>query len=489
MIDQLRALDNGNDTYGFVDGADSSNEYSYDANGNMTSDLNKGITDIEYNYLNLPTKVTVAGANSGTIDYVYDATGTKLRKMISTGTETLYSGNFIYEGSVGNAQLQFFYHPEGYATPDGMGGYDYVYQYRDHLGNVRLSYQDIDKDGSVDNSEILQERSYYPFGLEHRGYNGNISAFANSVARKFMFGGKEYQDELGLEWYDVSARNYDPALGRWMNIDPLAEQMYSYSPYNYGFDNPIYFFDEDGNIPLPMIVNYSRVSSQFGLRMHPIHKVYKGHGGMDLVAPTGSNVNAAARGKVVKVGWDAKGYGRYIVIQHADGYYSIYAHLEKSGTMVKVGDNVSNGQLIATSGNTGGSTGPHLHFEIAKAKSLSGVFKKENKVHPESIYDLDQKLHGATNFSYIFEMGFDLFWSVYGGKSGESSDSSSGSEPRTSVNPVNTIDPVGPVITPTPLPTVDPIIPVNPGPPNPTPSPNPLPIVPPKPRPDSGNGF
>jgi len=82
---------------------------------------------------------------------------------------------------------------------------------------------------------------FYPFGLKHKGYNNVVSANANSVARKFGFGGKELQDELGLDWYDVSARNYDPAIGRWMNLDPLAEQMRRHSPYNYAFNNPLVF--------------------------------------------------------------------------------------------------------------------------------------------------------------------------------------------------------------------------------------------------------
>ncbi len=236
---------------GFVDGAESATEYTYDDNGNMITDANKGITEIEYNHLDLPVKVTIStGTVNGTIDYVYDATGAKLKKL-KTGTggtaETEYAGNYIYE----NSTLQFFSHPEGYVTPSAVeGSYDYIYQYVDHLGNVRLSYTDANQ-GNADpvDLEIVEENNYYPFGLRHSGYNENSSALGNDVAQRWKFGGNERQEDLDLNWYDVTARNYDPALGRWMNIDPLADQMRRHSPYNYAFDNPIYFIDPDGMMP------------------------------------------------------------------------------------------------------------------------------------------------------------------------------------------------------------------------------------------------
>ncbi len=80
------------------------------------------------------------------------------------------------------------------------------------------------------------------------------------MAEKFAFGGKEYGEELGLDWYDISARNYDPALGRWMNIDPLADQMRRHSPYNYAFDNPVLFLDADGMSPITTLLTGGTVT-------------------------------------------------------------------------------------------------------------------------------------------------------------------------------------------------------------------------------------
>lgn len=107
------------------------------------------------------------------------------------------------------------------------------------MPNLRLAYS---KKGIKPSKKT---GSYYPFGLKHKGYNNTVTS--TNIALKRKFGGKEYQDELGLDSYDFGARNYDAALGRWMNIDPLAEQMRRYSPYNFAFDNPIYWADPGWN--------------------------------------------------------------------------------------------------------------------------------------------------------------------------------------------------------------------------------------------------
>ncbi len=129
---------------------------------------------------------------------------------------------------------------------------------------MRLSYSDLDKNGSINpNDELLEESNYYPFGGSHKGYNNVI----NGAHHPYGFGGKEENDELGLQWIDFGARNYDKWLGRWMNIDPLADEMRNNSPYNYAFNNPVLFVDPDGMFPIIIHVRSFASFKNFGPRM------------------------------------------------------------------------------------------------------------------------------------------------------------------------------------------------------------------------------
>ncbi|HEY8415996.1 MAG TPA: M23 family metallopeptidase, partial [Thermaerobacter sp.] len=107
----------------------------------------------------------------------------------------------------------------------------------------------------------------------------------------------------------------------------------------------------------------TRITSPFGPRFHPIKRRWKLHAGVD-VGIAYQPVHAARSGVVVRVAFDPDGYGQYVDIQHGQGYMTRYGHLTRGQVFVLPGQAVKAGQLIAISGNTGASTGPHLHFEI-----------------------------------------------------------------------------------------------------------------------------
>ncbi|MGE8525844.1 RHS repeat domain-containing protein [Chryseobacterium rhizosphaerae] len=113
----------------------------------------------------------------------------------------------------------------------------YIYQYKDHLGNVRLSFGR----NSTGALEITDSNDYYPFGMSH--LNTGASFFGPSTYKNYKYNGKELQ-ETGM--YDYGARMYMADIGRWGVVDPLAEKSRRWSPYSYAFNNPIRFIDPDG---------------------------------------------------------------------------------------------------------------------------------------------------------------------------------------------------------------------------------------------------
>ncbi|RLJ99610.1 DUF6443 domain-containing protein [Tenacibaculum discolor] len=226
--------DTGNASYGFKDGSELATEYTYDANGNMLTDANKNITSVKYNHLNMPTEIKFNNSDTRKVNYTYDANGVKIRKVKNdNGAKTItdYTGKFIYE----KGNLKQFSHPEGYVERNSSGEFNYVYQFKDNLGNVRLSYTDSNKDGIITpSSEILQERNYYPFGLEHIGYNNGITGAENNTK---TFHGQHLDRDLGLDWHLYRYRVYDRTLGRFLQVDPLAPSYEYNSTYAYAENN------------------------------------------------------------------------------------------------------------------------------------------------------------------------------------------------------------------------------------------------------------
>ena len=226
----LKVTDGSLAVAGFTDGTNQGDDYEYDSNGNLLKDLNKGISSITYNFLNLPELITTTG---GTIRFYYDATGRKVRKVVTEGANTTtrsYEGGFEYENGV----LVMIHTGEGFIQKIGTI-FTYNYFLKDHLGNTRIVFST----GTGETLTFEQSTDYYPFGLVHEG------GFGEGYS-KYQYNGKEMQEEFSLGWYDYGARFYDPQIGRWNVPDPLSELFFDQNPYHYVSNNPLNFMDPTG---------------------------------------------------------------------------------------------------------------------------------------------------------------------------------------------------------------------------------------------------
>ena len=248
----------------FRDGASMAVEYTYDRNGNMTSDLNRRISSVSYNRQNRPVRIKHSG---GTETFTYLPDGTK-RERTALGKDwslsrTEYRGNLV----CADDSLKYILFDGGLIAMDGSSP-EYLFFLRDHLGSVRVVAR---SDGKV-----VQVNHYYPYGMAYAsgGMSGNAEAHPVTgeggnvidgdleigggtggmelarpgASQPYRFLGNELYTSNSLGLYDFSARMYDPTLGRFLSVDPMAEGYRHLSPYAYCAGNPVVYVDKDGQV-------------------------------------------------------------------------------------------------------------------------------------------------------------------------------------------------------------------------------------------------
>ena len=254
----------------FKDNQDGNNDYAYDANGNMVRDLNKNISTIRYNFLNLPD--TVQMRNGHYTAYNRDATGGIIRiqhrtctgsnvsiplggtvvtnpsgySLTSTANTEFYD-NFVYESE----RVRRFFIDDGIVmnmaqptTPTATPDFQYHFYLKDHLGNIRVVFHKAKGTGNPDSLLVVdQVNNYYPFGME---FGESAQDQTSKTYQNHLFSGKEFDNKFQMNTYNFGARELNVDIPIWRTVDPLAEKYPGVSPYVYCLNNPINSIDPDG---------------------------------------------------------------------------------------------------------------------------------------------------------------------------------------------------------------------------------------------------
>ncbi len=267
---------------------------------------------------------------------------------------SLREGNLLRVKSVDGDLERLEYH---YSTLDG------VVVDRDDIGGfkaekVRFPHKVVER---VVNAKI--ETSLYEAGLK-AGINANVIMNLTDIfAWDVDFATEIYKgDSFSVVYEEVVVEGNKPIIGDIIAAS-ITNNKKEYSAIKFKGK----YYDKDGRSVtrtlLKSPLRYSRISSRFGKRFHPIKKKYKAHHGVDYASPRGTPVESSGDGVIVKSGWNG-GYGKYIEIKHKGKYKTAYGHLSKIARGIKKGRRVKQGQVIGYVGSTGRSTGPHLHYEV-----------------------------------------------------------------------------------------------------------------------------
>ncbi len=202
----------------------------------------------------------------------------------------------------------------------------------------------------------------------------------------------EYNDSKYVEFENVEYG--DMVVEGWRSLDRLTRKIY-YASLSLDDTQDLAENKEEFSTVIPAIWPIDRtklrsVSSLYGMRMHPRYGTWRMHEGVDLAAPKGTPVYATGNAVVARAGWQP-GYGYLIELNHGFGYKTRYGHL--SQMHVSEGDSVTRGQVIADVGNTGVSSGSHLHYEVRfRNQTVNPIHYFNKDMSPEAYLDLMQQL-------------------------------------------------------------------------------------------------
>ena len=302
---------------------------TYDSNGNMTYDATTGLT-IEWNHLNLIKKVS--DSNGVLVNYSYLADGTKVRAVDADGEGLEYRGSLTFRRSSDGTLT-----PESIAFSGGRfvamqgaeGNIQMVpnYHISDHLGSARVI---VDRSG-----RIRETNDYYAFGGRW-DRSGSLLEQSN----RYRYNGKEEQATFGTPYSDYGARQYSSASGRWLAVDPLAEQAYGITPYVFCSDNPVNNYDPNGKWDIKVSAMDDRGSAPYAIMTvtnRSGETIYK-----TVVKVTGQHHNRADTngdtpvGKYDIIGWRRTGEGtNYPSLSFGPNDLLALCYIEGEGTDAK----------------------------------------------------------------------------------------------------------------------------------------------------------
>jgi len=342
--DQDRLLTYGNASYG------------YTASGSLKFKTENGDTTF-YNYDLLGNLISVNLPDGTFMEYIIDGQNRRVGKIVNGE----FKKGWIYQDqinpiaeidSLGNISARFVYGTKGH-VPDYVVKEGMIYSLiTDHLGSVRLV---VDATGNV-----VQSISYDEFGniIDDRSGSGDPP---QAGFQPFGYAGGLVDEQIGLVRFGT--RDYDAKIGRWTAKDPIGFWGEEVNVYSYCLNDPINRTDPFGLQTWP---GRGRVTSSFGYRTNPIPGF---HYGIDIENPVGGSVVASHSGVVIAVNTSPTGANQ-ILIRHEDGSISGYAHVTAS---VKVGQQVSEGEMIGMTDLSGRSTGGHVHYTYRPAEGQSRI--------------------------------------------------------------------------------------------------------------------